>query len=421
MWTFRVKQQLGIVWPNWDVEGADTAQDAPILPVQNWLLAQVMGCISNEILLNYKNETSLASLMRGLAERFDPQTTMTESNDIGKLFSLRRPVKEFNSLLDDLEQTHSRILARHDDFPDYIYYAAIVGSLPPYYKQAQLSYEASHPDPESRKTPELISLLRYKFADYKAQKNAEYSSSRNEQPRGQSDRGQSYRGGNPSRSGRGEGQGRAHAHAASPYSRPAAHKKGKKTKGAPGQVTCYNCGKEGHMTADCTEAWTPKSQAAMKEKGIKPKPHQMALSSKSGSAHAVVVSQGARGQSWLSSVSSSDAASTISSVRHTTFTLPVYTALTSQNMLHLIDSGATIYCTPYMSRLYNVHSTDPLTITVANQSSMTSRLKGQMCLSLVASDQSVSTITLESVYYCPEMPFSLLSVSLLDKLLDIHF
>lgn len=124
---------------------------------------------------------------------------------------------------------------------------------------------------------------------------------------------------------------------------------------------------------------------------------------------------------WVTSIASSDEAAYQSSVCDNTITLPVFTALTTPNMIHLIDSGATLFCTPYMTRLQNVHATKPLTITVANRSAMITRLKGEMSLTVVSNDGSVSTINLLNVYYCPEMPFTLISVSMLDNLYDIRF
>jgi hypothetical protein len=60
-------------------------------------------------------------------------------------------------------------------------------------------------------------------------------------------------------------------------------------------------------------------------------------------------------------------------------TLPQYTMsneFMTGHRIHIIDSSASIHITPYHNMLTNVHTTEPLTIYLANLTSNTAQLKG---------------------------------------------
>ena len=441
MWSYRIKSALTLIWPTW----SSTRENPPSDVMRNLLLHQVTQRVANEVMVHYITTTTVQDLMDGLGKRFDPQTTTTEANDIHALFQLRRPVWEFDKLLDDVERFHDRIITKGQNFPDDVYYSALIGMIPPQYRHVQSAYEnrqrqaaksastATQTVAPSFIPSDLILELRNEFTNYRATHPPIARGGHHTAP--SSSRGQSTRG-------RGSFRGRtfktrgARANAATPYPKTSPPQTQRK-------LTCFNCNAEGHQTPDCPKPWTAKSKAAMLKKGIthqKQNATMIALASEAETATAcasqtttttdinaendilaLATAQADAQSDWVNSVSASDVTMTdATSVSIDYLTAPVFTALTSPNILHLIDSGATMHCTPYMSRLFNVHAASPLNIMVANSTVMTAKLKGDMAINLVAEDGAVSTLTLSNVYYCAQMPFTLLSVSLL-KSHHIHF
>jgi hypothetical protein len=171
-WSLRVRGALDLFWLNWhDAENAHTT--APSHAVQNMLRYAVVQRVGDYLLPTVTQAgPSVRHVYESLAARFDPQTTTTEANEMQKLFALRRPIWEFDKLLDDAELLYSRIMAKGVTFPDSIYYSALTSIVPPQYSFVRANYES-----ECRtKTPvvdpkphELIHLLRTEFFNYRAQ------------------------------------------------------------------------------------------------------------------------------------------------------------------------------------------------------------------------------------------------------------
>lgn len=105
-------------------------------------------------------------------------------------------------------------------------------------------------------------------------------------------------------------------------------------------------------------------------------------------------------------------------VSTTAFTaLPLYVTSSSDESVHVIDTGATIHCTPYRDLLFNVHSVPIVLLTVANSEQLVLNLAGDMVVE-VDSEQTNGTSTflmLKNVYFNSSLPFTLISVSKLDS------
>jgi hypothetical protein len=99
------------------------------------------------------------------------------------------------------------------------------------------------------------------------------------------------------------------------------------------------------------------------------------------------------------------------------FIFPAFTALSSNDKpIHIIDTGATIHCTPYCDLLFNVHTVPTVLLTVANSEQLVLNLAGDMVVE-VDSEQENGTpnsILLQNVYFNSLLPFTLISVGKLD-------
>ncbi|KAF5341293.1 hypothetical protein D9758_016652 [Tetrapyrgos nigripes] len=73
--------------------------------------------------------------------------------------------------------------------------------------------------------------------------------------------------------------------------------------------------------------------------------------------------------------------------------LPAFTAISDQDHTHIIDSGATIHCTPYLNLLFNVHTTPAITLTVANSEHLDLRLAGNMRVEVRKDNARTSKLT----------------------------
>ena len=90
--------------------------------------------------------------------------------------------------------------------------------------------------------------------------------------------------------------------------------------------------------------------------------------------------------------------------------LPAFTAVSDQDRSHILDTGATIHCTPYLDLLFNVHTILKLTLTVANSEQLELRLAGDMRVDVPKTESEYSTIILKNVYYNSKLPFTLMSI-----------
>jgi hypothetical protein len=199
---------------------------------------------------------------------------------------------------------------------------------------------------------------------------------------------------------------------------------------------CYNCGEAWHMTPDCPKPWTEKSKEAMKKKGITRKSVSAAraekklantASSLSTTASANVAtsatthvstatsSKGKSSQSaWIALLSDADVKMNVSSSH---FMLSAFTALSSNDKpIHIIDTGATIHCTPYCDLIFNVYTVPTVLLTVANSEQLVLDLAGNMVVKVDSEqkDGMHNSILLRNVYFNSLLPFTLISVEKLD-------
>ncbi|KAF5343275.1 hypothetical protein D9758_016308 [Tetrapyrgos nigripes] len=183
------------------------------------------------------------------------------------------------------------------------------------------------------------------------------------------------------------------ANAAAPYQKPSDCKKDQK---------CFNCNKMGHTTQTCPEPWTEKSKEAMKKKGITKQSNKgkvkenasVAVSMPASSSSSQVTTTSTLQLDWVQSISSGDVEMEDSEtpVSHH-ISLPAFTTISDQDHMHIIDSGATIHCTPYLNLLFNVHTTPAITLTVANSEHLELRLAGDMQVEVRKDNTRTSKLT----------------------------
>jgi hypothetical protein len=170
MWKFRVDSAAGVIRnQHYKASGLP-----PGNTVRAAILHEIIGKMDDKILVHYLNENDALELLQKLALRFDPITTVHESNNLWKLFNLRRPVWEFDKLLDEATDLWAIIKTRDDTTPDNIFYKALVGILPPPYHHVRTSYEGTVKGRCAEgQTPvyeaeALIGELRNEFSSYRA-------------------------------------------------------------------------------------------------------------------------------------------------------------------------------------------------------------------------------------------------------------
>ncbi|KAI0336920.1 hypothetical protein BDW22DRAFT_1340843, partial [Trametopsis cervina] len=399
MWKFRTETAMQTIMDFYSLRAGQSVPGEITRSVFN----VITGHIADNVMANYMTEKVPHVLMSKLRERFDPKTTVSDANEIFSLFHLRRPIFEMDKLLDDATNIVSRLLAKGIDIPDHIFYSAIIGIIPPAYAQTRASYEAGVRSITPRgqqivfKPHALIAELRREFNNWRLThppKAAESKGSSTLVPRDKHN--------NSSSKDKGvERTAKTSTHAratAAPYSKA-------KPEQAKPPVTCYNCNEEGHTTPTCPKPWTEKSKAAMKAKGITRKSVAAAAKGKQASGAAAststatglvanvasssnaVASSSKTGKSsqsaWIESLTDSDVDMHVS----THFTaiataLPLYATLSSDESVHVIDTGASIHCTPYRNLLFNVHSVPTVLLTTANSEQLILNLAGDMVVEM---------------------------------------
>ncbi|KAF5328459.1 hypothetical protein D9758_018921 [Tetrapyrgos nigripes] len=333
----------------------------------------ITGKIDDKIMIHYIEESDVIELIEKLKQRFDPSSTVQEPNELWKLFNLRKPVWEFDKLLDEAQDLWASIKKRGIDVSDQVFYSALVGIIPLHYHFVRSSYEATvdaaattwdaTTAPEGEKpvytAVDLIARLKKEFTNYRLSNARMYPSSSGKKSDKKSG---STSQGSAQQSDKSKGE---RANAAALYQKPSDGKKDRK---------CFNCNKMGHTTQTCPEPWTEKSKEAMKKKGItkqsnkgKAKENASVAVSMPASSSSQVVTTSTLQLDWVQSISSGNVEMEDSEtpVSHH-ISLPAFTAISDQDHTHIIDSGATIHCTPYLNLLFNVHTTPAITLTVAN-------------------------------------------------------
>jgi hypothetical protein len=217
--------------------------------------------------------------------------------------------------------------------------------------------------------------------------------------------------------------------AATPYSKDAKDRSKSNTK-------CYNCGEARHNMPDCPKPWTEKSKEAMKKKSIAQKSASAACAKKKSANAASSLSTTASANAatsaathvptatsskekssqsaWIALLSDADVEMNISSSH---FILPAFTALSlNDKPIHIIDTGATIHCTPYCDLLFNVHTVPTVLLTVANSEQLVLNLASNMVVEVDSEqeDGTPNSILLQNIYCNSLLPFTLISVGKLD-------
>jgi hypothetical protein len=349
------------------------------------------GHIADSVMANYLNESRPEELMRKLKERFNPKTTISNANEIFQLFHLRRPIYEIDKLLDDAINIVLKLAAKDIDLSDVVVYSAIIGIIPPAYTSTCMAYEQVvrantaagaifEPKPNA-----LITELRREFNNWRLThpKTSESKGSSTLVPRDKHTSTQA----SSSKMHHVERTQKTGSAAAAPYKKDA-DKRSKEPK-------CFNCNELGHMTPNCPKAWTEKSKAAMKKKGITQNSASTVRAEKKKSSNTATslltnatanlansttlpVSQiTGSASSWIASLTDANVDMNVS--HHINFTLPAFTASSSNNKpVHILDTGATIHCTPYQNLLFNVHAVPTVLLTVANSEQLVLNLAGNM-------------------------------------------
>ncbi|KAF5337515.1 hypothetical protein D9758_016986 [Tetrapyrgos nigripes] len=305
---------------------------------ENWKMWQKND---DKIMIHYIEESDAIELIKKLKQRFDPSSTVQESNKLWKLFNLRKPVWEFDKLLDEAQDLWASIKKRDIDVSDQVFYSALVGIIPPHY---------------------------HFKSDKKSGSTSQGGAQQSDKSKGEC------------------------ANAAVPYQKPSDGKKDRK---------CFNCNKMGHMTQTCPEPWTEKSKEAMKKRGItkqsnkgKTKENASVAISMPVSSSSQIATTSTSQLDWVQSISSGDVEMEDSEtpVSHH-ISLPAFIAISDQDHTHIIDSGATIHCTPYLNLLFNIHTTPAVTLTVANSEHLDLQLAGDMRVKVRKDNARTSKLT----------------------------
>jgi hypothetical protein len=425
MWKFCVETALDTIIDFHTQRGGRTIPQE----ISHAVFNVMAGHIADSVMANYLNESRPEELMRKLKERFNPKTTISDANEIFQLFHLCRPIYEMDKLLDDAVNIVSKLAAKGIELPDVVIYSAIIGIIPPAYNSTRMAYEQvvrANTTPGATFEPKpdaLIAELRREFNNWRLThpKTNESKGSLTLVPRDKHTSTQA----SSSKSHHIERTQKTGS-AAAPY------KKEVDKRNTTRELKCFNCNETGHMTPDCPKAWTEKSKEAMKRKGITRKSASTArvekkksgntASSSSTAATAnmattsTISNAASRQSAWIASLSDADVEMNVSTLIN--FTLPAFTASSSNDKpVHILDTGATIHCTPYRNLLFNVHAVPTVLLTVANSEQLVLNLAGDMVVE-VDSEQDTgtpNTITLQNVYFNSSLPFTLISVGKLDK------
>jgi hypothetical protein len=430
MWKFRVETALDTIIDFHMQHGGRTIPQE----ISHAVFNVMAGHIADSVMANYLNESRPEELIRKLKERFDPKTTISDANEIFQLFHLCRPIYEMDKLLDDAVNIVSKLAAKGIELPDIVIYSAIIGIIPPVYNSTRMAYEqvvcantaagaTFEPKPDA-----LIAELRCEFNNWrlthlKTNKSKSSSTlvSRDKHTRTQASLSKSHHIERTQKTGSA-----ACAAAAAPY------KKDVDKRNTTRDIKCFNCNKIGHTMSDCPMAWTEKSKEAMKKKDITRKSTSTARVEKKKSGNTAsslstaatanmatisTISDVASSQSaWIALLTDADVEMNVSTLIN--FTFPAFTASSSNDKpVHILDTGATIHCTPYCNLLFNVHAVPTVLLTVANSEQLVLNLASNMVVE-VDSEQDTSTpntITLRNVYFNSSLPFTLISVGKLDK------
>ncbi|KAF5340147.1 hypothetical protein D9758_016860 [Tetrapyrgos nigripes] len=341
----------------------------------------ITGKIDDKIMIHYIEESDAIELIEKLKQRFDPSSTVQESNELWKLFNLRKPVWEFDKLLDKAQDLWASIKKRDIDVSDQVFYSALVGIIPPHYHFVRSSYEATvdaaaatwdattaaEGEKPVYKAVDLIGRLKKEFTNYRLSNARTYPSKKSDKKSGSTSQGGAQQ--------------------------------SDKSKG--NALTLQRRSRSLLMSKRIGKPWTEKSKEAMKKKGItkqsnkgKTKENASVAISMPASSSSQIVTTSTSQSDWVQSISSSDVEMEDSEtpVSHH-ISLPAFTAISDQDHTHIIDSGATIHCTPYLNLLFNVHTMPAITLTVANSEHLDLRLAGDMRVEIRKDNARTSKLT----------------------------
>ncbi|KAF5337521.1 hypothetical protein D9758_016995 [Tetrapyrgos nigripes] len=288
----------------------------------------ITGKIDDKIMIHYIEESDAIEFIEKLKQRFNPSSTVQESNELWKLFNLCKPVWEFDKLLDEAQDLWASIKKRDIDVSDQVFYSACNCGCGCTTWDATTAPEGEKP---VYTAVDLIVRLKKEFTNYRLSNARTYPSSSGKKSDKKS--GSTSQGG-AQRSDKSKGE---RANAAVLYQKPSDGKKDQK---------CFNCNKMGHMTQTCPEPWTEKSKEAMKKKGItkqsnkgKVKENASVAVSMPASSSSQVATTSTSQLDWVQSISSGDVEMEDSEtpVSHH-ISLPAFTTISDQDHTHIIDS-----------------------------------------------------------------------------------
>jgi hypothetical protein len=139
MWSHRVLQAAKVIC---NLYLANTGGDPP-QSINTTLLNVLTGRIDDNILVHYLNVNDPKELLTKLKDHFDPKTSVTDANEVYQLFQLHCPIYNLDKLLDDATDLFARICMKELDVSQYVFYAAVMGIIPPAYQHVCQTYESA--------------------------------------------------------------------------------------------------------------------------------------------------------------------------------------------------------------------------------------------------------------------------------------
>jgi hypothetical protein len=407
MWAHHVTQAAKVIR---NLYFANTGSESP-QSINTTLLNALTGRIDNNILVHYLNVNEPEERLTKLKDRFNPKTSVTDANEVYQLFQLRCPIYDLDKLIDGATDLFAHICMKELDISQYVFSAAVMGIIPPAYQHVCQTYESAvrhntAPGDKPDYHPKtLIQELCREFQNYCATHTRKPGDFPKAKTTGSStstttitthiDKGKGV-----------EHQPKSNVArtAATPYTKLSA------STSCP-LLKCFNCNENSHTTPICPKPWTPKSTEAMKKKGITcSKVAQYANVAAGPSTQPASIKEVSSQSDWVNPLSSGDVMNIDDNISHT-IAFPLFTALSDQERMHILDSGATIHCTPYCDLLFNAHTTPLLNLTVANSEQLDLRLAGDMQLELSKNGSKPTPFTHKNVYYNAKLPFTLISIA----------